>query len=288
MDPDLGLCFIPTLAPERLHEVATACEEHGLDTLWVWEDCFKESAVASASAVLAWTTSLTVGIGLMPVPLRNVTLTAMEIATMARLFPDRLVAGIGHGVQSWMGQVGSRPASPMTLLREHATALRRLLEGERVSVEGRYVQLHDVALDWPPLRMPPLMMGGSGPRSLALAAELGDGNLLDAALTETQIRAACDIVRATTGRTGHPVVVILMVATGPGAADRVEAAVRRWGRPAGERIGLAGDADEIVAGIRRLVALGVTSIAVQPTDDEPDLLGLIAFLGTQVRPRLRD
>ena len=33
------------------------------------------------------TSRVTVGIGLLPVPLRNVALTAMEIATMARLFP---------------------------------------------------------------------------------------------------------------------------------------------------------------------------------------------------------
>jgi len=52
------------------------------------------------------------------VPLRNVALTAMEIATLARLFPGRLTAGIGHGVQDWMGQAGAKVESPMTLARE--------------------------------------------------------------------------------------------------------------------------------------------------------------------------
>jgi hypothetical protein len=30
----------------------------------------------------------------------------------------------------------------------------------------------------------------------------------------------------------------------------------------------------------------VTSVAVQPTGDEPDLIGLVEFLGREVRPLL--
>ena len=132
--PLLGLAYVPTLAPERLRAVAQAAERSGLDELWVWEDCFKEGSIATASAALAWTSTITVCIGLMPAPLRNVALTAMEVATIERMFPGRLVAGVGHGVQEWMGQVGARAASPMTLLREYTDALRRLLNGERVTV----------------------------------------------------------------------------------------------------------------------------------------------------------
>ena len=61
-----------------------------------------------------------VGIGLMPAPLRNVATAAMEIATLERLFPGRFVPVVGHGVQDWMGQIGARAESPLTLLREYA------------------------------------------------------------------------------------------------------------------------------------------------------------------------
>lgn len=284
--PALGLAFVPTLPPERLHSIATATESAGLEELWVWEDCFKESAVASAAAALAWTTTLRVGIGLMPTPLRNVALSAMELATLERMFPGRLIAGVGHGVQIWMAQVGGRVESPMTLLREYVTALRRLLAGERVDIQGRYVRLDDVALDWPPNTPPPLMLGGAGPKSVALAAELGDGNILACALSDDEIRAAYDIVSEVRGRTGHPLVVTEIVATGPGAQQRVDAEVPRWGKPAGAGIGTAGDADAIAATIRRLADLGATSVAIQPTQDEPDLEGLLRFLGEEVKPRL--
>ena len=162
MVPTLGLAYVPTLPPERLHSVARAAEEAGLDELWVWEDCFKESAIASATAALAWTSRLTVGIGLMPAPLRNVAVCAMEVAMLARMFPGRLIAGVGHGVQDWMAQVGARVGSPLTLLEEYAGALRRLLDGDRVSVSGRYVNLDAVALNWPPDARPTADAGWGG------------------------------------------------------------------------------------------------------------------------------
>ena len=285
MVPTLGLAYVPTLPPERLHSVARAVEEAGLDELWVWEDCFKESAIASATAALAWTSRLTVGIGLMPAPLRNVAVCAMEVAMLARMFPGRLIAGVGHGVQDWMAQVGARVGSPLTLLEEYAGALRRLLDGDRVSVSGRYVNLDGVALDWPPDAAPPLMLGGAGPKSIRLAARLGDGNLLTCALTEDEVRSAAELIARERGG-GHPIVATQIVATGEGAAERLAAEIPRWGRPADLGIGVAGDAGTIAASIRRLADVGATSVVVQPTEDEPDLDGFIRFIGTEVGPLL--
>jgi 5,10-methylenetetrahydromethanopterin reductase len=282
----LGINFVPTLPPSRLRPLARAAERAGLDELWVWEDCFKESAVASAAAALAWTERITVVISLMPAPLRNAALCAMELANLANMFPGRLIAGVGHGVQDWMGQVGARVDSPLTLLEEYATTVRRLLAGERVTVEGRYVRLNDVALDWPPATPPPLMLGGTGPKSVAQAARLGDGNLLAAALTEAEIRQICELITQHRGHPDHPVLVPLIAATGPEAKERVDAEVPRWIRPADLGIGAAGDAAAIAKGIRRLAGLGATSIAIQPTEDEPDLEGFIGFLGREVRPLL--
>ena len=284
---ELGICFVPTMPPARLRSLATAAESAGLDELWVWEDCFKESAVASAAAALAWTDRITVGISLMPTPLRNAALCAMELANLAGMFPGRLIAGLGHGVQEWIGQAGARVASPLTLLEEYVTAVRRLLVGERVHVEGRYVRLDDVALDWPPATPPPLMLGGKGPKSLAQAARLGDGVLLGAALTDHEIRETCELIAQHRGRPGHPVQVPLIAATGPGAQARVDAEVPRWSRPTDLGIGAAGDAEAIAGVIRRLASIGVTSVTIQPTEDEPDLEGFVGFLGRDVRPLVR-
>jgi alkanesulfonate monooxygenase SsuD/methylene tetrahydromethanopterin reductase-like flavin-dependent oxidoreductase (luciferase family) len=284
--PQLGLASVPTVAPERLRSLATAAEAAGLDELWVWEDCFKQSGIASAAAALAWTARLRVGIGLLPVPLRNVALTAMELATLERMFPGRVLPGVGHGVQAWMGQAGVRVASPLTLLREHTTALRALLAGERVTTSGRYVQLDDVALDWPPSPPPPLMLGGSGPRSLEMTAELGDGTLLAAALAVEQVAEVGALLRRTRGP-GHPLVATVIVATGAHAQQRVDAEVPKWGGELGRGIGVGGDAARVAAEVRAFADAGATSVVFQPVEDEPDLEGWIAFLGREVAPLVR-
>lgn len=287
----LGAVFLPSLPPERLRSVAEAADAAGLEELWLWEDCFKESGIAAAAAALAWTQRLRVGVGLLPVPLRNVALTAMEVATLDRLFPGRALVGVGHGVQDWMGQVGERVESPMTLLREHAGALRALLHGQRVSTAGRYVHLDDVALDWPPSAPPPLLAGAVGPRSLALCGEVADGTILVGGTTPEQVVAArghVDSGRAAAGRTDeHALVVHLITTTGPGAQERLDADLRRWGVEPSPETGVAGDAAAVADAVRRWAAAGATTVVLQPTPDEPDVEGFVSFVGRDVAAQLR-
>lgn len=199
MSPTLGVVFRPEQPPEGLRAVVEACERAGVTELWVWEDCFLQGGLTTATAALAWSEHLRVGIGLLPVPLRNPALVAMELATIARLWPDRSVAALGHGVQDWMVQVGGAVDSPMTLLREHTNAVRGLLAGQVVDVAGRYVTLRDVRLDWPPARPPQLLLGARGPRTVALAAEISDGVLLDSVADADAVRRARQELDAVAG-----------------------------------------------------------------------------------------
>lgn len=287
----LGAVFLPQLPPERLADMARAADQAGLEELWLWEDCFLESGIASAAAALAWTRRLRVGIGVLPVPLRNVALTAMEVATLSRLFPRRAVIGVGHGVQEWMGQVGGRVDSPLTLLREHLTALRALLRGERVTTRGRYVRLDDVALDYPPAVPPAVLSGATGPRTLRLSGELADGTILTASTAPAAVEAARRLVdegRAASGRSEldgpHRLIVYLHAATGPDGAERLTNELRRWGREATPDLGVAGDAREVAAAVRRWAEAGADTVVLQPTADDPDPEGFVRFVAEDVRP----
>ena len=284
----LGVVFLPQLRPERLRDVAQAADEVGLDELWLWEDCFLKSGIAWASAALAWTQRLRVGVGLLPVPLRNVALAAMELATMTRLFPGRFEVGVGHGVQDWMAQVGARAESPMTLLREYVTALRALLQGHTVTVDGRYVHLDGVALDWPPAEPPRVLTGAVGPRSLALSGELADGTILTGGTTPDRVRemrAVIDAARTSAKRPGRqPIVVYVIAATGAAAPQRVDAELRRWSLDPAQEVGIAGDAEAIAAAVRRWTDAGADTVVLQPTVDEPDLEGFIKIVAEDVAP----
>ncbi|RYV51670.1 LLM class flavin-dependent oxidoreductase [Pengzhenrongella frigida] len=284
----LGAVFLPQLPPERLRAVAQAADRAGLDELWLWEDCFRESGIASAAAALAWTDRLRVAVGLLPVPLRNVALTAMEIATLERMFPGRVAMGVGHGVQDWMAQVGERVESPVTLLREHVTVLRSLLRGEEVTFAGRYVQLDGVRLDWPPLDPPALAVGASGPRSLRLSGEVADATILTGGTSPDAVRAARVLIdegRIAGGRTEpHRVTVFVLAATGPGAAERLAASHRDWGHDLTQEVGVAGDAAVVAAAVRRWADAGATAVVLQPTADDPDPEDFVRFVAREVRP----
>ncbi|MFE1801448.1 MULTISPECIES: LLM class flavin-dependent oxidoreductase [unclassified Streptomyces] len=285
----LGAVFRPQLPPERLRELARAADDAGLDELWLWEDCFLEGGISAAAAALAWTERLRVGVGLLPVPLRNVAVTAMEAATLHRLFPDRPVLGVGHGVQSWMGQVGARAESPVTLLREYLAALRALLAGERVTTDGRYVKLDGVALDWPPPTPVPILAGATGPRSLKLSGEAADGTILTAGTPPDGVRKARQLIdegRASASRTDapHTVVVYLLTATGPGAAARLQAELAAEGVASVPDLGVAGDAGAVAKAVQRLTEAGADTVVLQPTADEPDPEGFIRFTAEEVRP----
>lgn len=287
----LGAVFRPQLPPERLRGVARVAEAAGLEELWLWEDCFLESGIAAASAALAWTERLRIGVGLLPVPLRNVALTSMEAATLYRLFPDRVLLGVGHGVQPWMAQVGARVESPVTLLREHLLAMRALLSGERVTTDGRYVKLDDVALDWPPATTPRILAGAVGPRSVRLTGEAADGTILDARVTPDGVRQARTLIdegRAAGGRTGpHPVTVYLYAATGPDAEPRMHAELEKEGRADVPGLAAVGDASTIAKAVQALADAGADSVILQPTADEPDPEGFIRFTAQEVRPLVR-
>jgi len=265
----LGAIFLPQNPPETLRRIARTADDAGLEELWLWEDCFLNGGISAAAAALAWTERLRVGVGITPVPFRNVAVEAMEIATLRRMFGDRAIIGLGHGVQEWMTQVGARAQSPMTLLREYVSALRALLAGESVTTVGRYVTLDSVKLDWPASPAPQIVLGATGPKTLQLSGELADATILTSSTTPDGVRAARGHIAAD----GHRVIVFVQAATGPGAEGRVR-----------EASALTGDAAAIAEGVRRFAEAGADSVILQPTEDEPDVENFIRFVAQRVRP----
>jgi 5,10-methylenetetrahydromethanopterin reductase len=174
----LGSVYGAFSPPEGSNAYARAVEELGFGHLWVVEDCFLAGGLTLASSALAVTERLQVGVGLMPAPLRNPALAAMEIATLARAYPGRFTATFGHGVRSWMEQVGALPARRLAALRETVSVVRALLAGGSVTLDGSYLRMRDVELEMPPAAKPEVLIGTTGPRGIELAGEIADGLLL--------------------------------------------------------------------------------------------------------------
>lgn len=280
----IGAIFQPGFPPERLRPTVEAAEEAGVPELWLWEDCFQQSAFGTAAAALAWSERLKVGIGVAPMPLRNVAVTAMEIASIARLFPDRLLPGVGHGVQRWMGQTGTRVASPLTLMREYVPALRQLLAGEQVTMSGRYVTLDGVLLDWPPAALPLVHAAGEGPKTLRLTGETADATILSAGASVERVAEAVALIadgRAAAGREGRNEVVVYVVVGfgGREAHERVNGDLARWSLPVDSGLAAVGDTSEVAEAAEQYFAAGADVVVLQSASDEPDLEGFMRDVG---------
>jgi len=298
--PLLGVCFPREFHPSLVIEFAERAEAGGADQLWIIEDCFYTAGISLAATALAHTERLTVGIGILPAVARNAAITAMEIATLALLAPRRVIAGIGHGVQEWMEQIGARPKSPVTTLTEVITAVRLLLAGDTVSVEGHAVTLRDVRLDQPPTPAPPVLAGVRGPKSLAAAGQCADGIVLaeltgPAAVRQAVAQAdpagpfdvavytsfAIDSDRVAARRGFAPFVVetiehggtvglratpfyddLVALIERDGAEGLVGAPEEWW-----IELGAAGNPDDAAAHIEALAAAGATSVAFFPPPD---------------------
>ncbi|MCR2783437.1 MULTISPECIES: LLM class flavin-dependent oxidoreductase [unclassified Microbacterium] len=216
--PDIGVMLPRNIAPARVREFALRAEALGFDELWVVEDLGFRGGIAQAGAVLAWTERIRVGLGILPAGARNAAFGAMELATLAQLFPGRLHAGIGHGMPEWMRSVGAWTDPPLRTLDTHVTTLRTLLRGD-VIAGGVRLDASSVPAD-----PPPLLLGVRGPRSLALSGRIADGTVLAEPVTPEYARAAVERIGVASGHR--------LVAYNVGSVDADAAAALAAARPA--------------------------------------------------------
>ena len=263
----IGVLFDRDRAPEELAAFAAGAEQAGADDLWVVEDLGWAGSISSAAIALAATRHLRVGIGIAPVALRNPALLAMELATLARAFPGRLVAGLGHGVAEWMRQVGAEAGSKLALLEESIVAVRGLLSGETVVLKGREVTVDGLRLVFPPAEVPPLVTGVVGPKSLKLSGRVADGTILADGVGPEQLAVALAAIgpgRATGERPGHELIVFtdLHLEEDPRQAGAAIA------EPA-ELFTMIGSGDAVPDRLAALRAAGADTIVLRPVGADP-------------------
>ena len=309
--PAFGVIFHPKFPPETLGDYARRAEAAGFDELWFWDDCFLPGALTSAAIALSATQRLKAGIGLLPAPAYNPLFIAMEITTLACAFPGRILPGFGHGVGTWMTQIGAAPKSSLKTLTEMVTAVRQLLKGQSVTTQGEHVKLDQVQMQMVPTCVPPLYVGAMRARSLRLAGQIADGTILTGMSSPAYVRWAREHILAGATEAGRPdpqVVVYFDVKVGKdgaaaraaarrslarrlpwadvqletlGIAKEVEAFLRAHG-PEGmaeqmpdewlDAFSAAGTPEQVAATIQRLAEAGADTVIFQPLDGDVDCL----------------
>jgi alkanesulfonate monooxygenase SsuD/methylene tetrahydromethanopterin reductase-like flavin-dependent oxidoreductase (luciferase family) len=210
----------------------------------------------------------------MPAPLRNPALLAMEVAALARLFPGRFAAGIGHGVSEWMAQVGAATPNKLALLGETIVAVRGLLRGSEVTVEGTEVNIRALRLVHPATEPPPVLAGVVRPRSLALSGRVADGTIIAEGHGPDDLPGLlAHIEKGREDGRDHELVVFtfLCVDADPRARSaEVLAGQAAWLGVAPEELHLAGGSAATSAEqVRALWTAGARTVVLRPIGDDP-------------------
>jgi alkanesulfonate monooxygenase SsuD/methylene tetrahydromethanopterin reductase-like flavin-dependent oxidoreductase (luciferase family) len=97
-------------------------------------------------------------------------LIARMAATLAEVSGGRFVLGLGAGWNEEEFRAFGLPYDRrVSRFEESFTIIRRLLAGERVTLDGSHVQAQDAVLIPAPPAPPRLMIGSNGPRMLAIS-----------------------------------------------------------------------------------------------------------------------
>ena len=129
-------------------EFAKYAESRGFEAVWQAESRLVREATVPMAAFASVTQTLKVGSGVVDCWSRNPARLAATFSTLDDLAPGRVLLGIGAWWDPLAKKVGIDRAKPLRAMREIVTAVRALLNNENVTMNGEFVKLDGVELDY--------------------------------------------------------------------------------------------------------------------------------------------
>ena len=167
----------------RLRELAQTVEELGYDSIWAGDHISYRNpildVVVALSTFAAVTERITLGAGIVLLPLRQPGVVAKEFASLDYVSRGRVILGVGVGGEGEKDfeAVGVDRGERGARTNEAMRALRALFGPQPASFSGRFYSFADVEIApaSPRESGPPLWVGGRSEAAIRRAAELGDG-----------------------------------------------------------------------------------------------------------------
>jgi alkanesulfonate monooxygenase SsuD/methylene tetrahydromethanopterin reductase-like flavin-dependent oxidoreductase (luciferase family) len=241
-------------------------------------------AMTAATWVAAHTERLIVGHLVLCDAFRHPSVLARQAVTLDHASSGRFELGLGSGsVPAELARYGLGAPSGtdrVARLAETLDVLRGLWSGEPFDYQGRFFSLNSARQLPAPLGRIPLLLGGTGPRTMALVARHADWwNVPIHQLDRV------DAVRPQAGAAKLTVQELVTFIPDENRRQEIsDLASRRYGRMAGQGGGVTGSGDELVAHYRALRDRGVARVYTWFTDFAPP--ATLAAFGEQVIARL--
>jgi F420-dependent oxidoreductase-like protein len=272
-----------------LRDACLAAEAAGWDSLWIDDHLLadegdptdpKLEGWATLSALAVLTDHARLGLLVAANTFRNPGLTAKLATTVDHLSGGRLVLGLGAGWfdrehEAFGLEFGSGFGERLDRLEEAVGIIRRLLDGEIVTHDGRFYSMQEAVCAPRPVQARlPILIGGSGPtktlRTTARHADLWNGFGRPERIAETLA-----ILHQRCAEIGRPFEAIERTVTLDGVVrDHASAALEAWsatsrihgldghvGSDGSERgLSIGGSPAEAAAFIRGYDAIGVGEV----------------------------
>jgi alkanesulfonate monooxygenase SsuD/methylene tetrahydromethanopterin reductase-like flavin-dependent oxidoreductase (luciferase family) len=241
----------------------------GADDLWIDDHLLADEGDASDAKLEGWTTLAAAAavttrarLGLLVAAntIRNPGLTAKLAITLDHISNGRAILGLGGGWfeeehRAFRIDFGSGFGDRLDRLAESVEIVRRLLDGERFSHDGRFYQLRDAHAAPRPIQPRlPILIGGSGPqKTLRIVARHADlwnayGSPASLAASDAILRERCAEVGRNPDEIERTVNLNAVVRATGEEADRVWAGYATAHRPRnGEGRLVEGGPVEVVA-----------------------------------------
>ncbi len=272
-----------------LRDTCLAAEQAGWDSLWIDDHLLadegdpadpKLEGWATLAALAVLTERVRLGLLVGANTFRNPGLTAKLATTVDHLSGGRSVLGLGGG---WFVRehdafgldFGAGFGERLDRLEEAVGLIRRLLDGEAVSHEGRFYAMHEaVCAPLPVQARLPILIGGSGPtKTLRTTARYAD--IWNGYGTPDRIAATSQILRERCAEAGRPFDEIERTVTLDGVTratatealavwaetSRIHGLDGRVGSDGSDRgLTIGGSPAEVAAYLARLDAVGVSEV----------------------------
>jgi alkanesulfonate monooxygenase SsuD/methylene tetrahydromethanopterin reductase-like flavin-dependent oxidoreductase (luciferase family) len=290
---------------DRVRELAQLIDQLGFDSLWVWDHFYAVYGDTHRPNLEGWqllsalattTSSVKLGCLVSAVTHRNPAVLANMATTNDNISNGRTILGLGA---AWnvaehlaYGMALGTPAERSRRLAEAARLIRRLVDGERVTHDGRYYQMTEAEVLTRPIQPRlPILIGGGGERStLRTAARYAD--MWHTGGTAEQMAHKLEVLRAHCSDVGRALADVLALGTrwivvrdnaadGRRTLDRV-VEEHQLQLPVANPI--IGDPDEVAAELVAYWRIGVGGFIVHAA--EPFDIETIERLAKEVLPRV--
>jgi len=294
-----------TTWPE-VRDASLAAEAAGWDSIWAWDHLLAiqgpwQQPIYEGWTFLAAVASMTsrVRVGLMvgANTFRNPGLTTKLATTLDHVSNGRAVLGIGGAWferehEAFGFDFGKSPGERLDWLGEAVPLMRRLLDGEQVTHQGRFYTFTDALCEPRPIQAHlPILIGGSGPKkTLPIVARHGDAWNTSGELDD--VKASLDLLAGYCADAGRDLSDIELTVSFPTiirdrVADAEAARAKQLAHNGLENLGgvplLTGAPAAVAEKLRPYLALGFSTVIVRmpaPFDREtidrlPEVLALL-------------